>query len=216
MEQALKNIIKFNIDKGLSKQGINVKRGASFILEELMEMFEESLIPREAALRMIENEKAFKTPKEDMRIILDSYGDIIVFAIGEMFKTLIGLGNSEEDATKLISIIMRNITEANLKKCLEQDKEGKLMKGERFEAPKIPLNIMETNLYSCYKAPSNKEVYLSFGEVARLSEHNFNKNRDKKDISQESFGNLMEKLEECIEETIKEEELKKETNSTNS
>lgn len=36
-------------------------------------------------------------------------------------------------------------------------------------------------------------------------EFDFNKNRNNKDISQESFNNIINKLEECIEETIKEE-----------
>jgi hypothetical protein len=144
-EKAFGNIIEFNIKKGLSNQGINVKRGTAYILEELMEMFAENAIPRETALRMVEQDTIFKTPKEDMRIILDSYGDIIVFAIGEMFKTLIGLGNSEEDAKTLISRIMLNITQANLKKCLEKDKEGKLMKGEGFYEPEIPLAIETKN-----------------------------------------------------------------------
>lgn len=143
MRKAFENIIEFNIKKGLSNQGINVKRGTAFILEELMEMFEENRVPRETALRMIETDNTFKTPKQDMRIILDSYGDIIVFAIGEMFKTLIGLGNSEEAAQALIGNIMLSISKANLTKCLEQDKEGKLMKGERFMEPFIPLSIKE-------------------------------------------------------------------------
>ena len=143
IEKAFENIIEFNIKKSLSNQGINVKRGAAFILEELMEMFEDNAIPRETALRMIENDKTFKNPKQDMRIILDSYGDIIVFAIGEMFKTLIGLGNSEAEAKTLIGVIMYSITKANLNKCLEKDKEGKLMKGEGFIEPVVPLTIKE-------------------------------------------------------------------------
>lgn len=143
MDKAFENIISFNIHKGLADQGIDVKRGASFILEEIMEMFEENLIPRETALRMIEQEKVFRTPKTDMRIILDSYGDMIVFAIGEMFKTLVALGNTHDEAKDLIKKIMTNITEANLKKCLDQDKEGKLLKGEGFEPPFIPLTTKE-------------------------------------------------------------------------
>lgn len=142
-EAAFENIIDFNIEKGLANQGIDVKRGTAYILEELMEMFEENAVPRETALRMIESDKTFKTPKQDMRIILDSYGDIIVFAIGEMFKTLIALGNKEEDASSLIEAIMFEISNANLRKCLNKDKEGKLMKGEHFVEPSIPLSIEE-------------------------------------------------------------------------
>lgn len=143
--KAFNNIIEFNIKKGLYKQGIDVKRGTAYILEELLEMFEENTIPREIALRIVNADKIFKTPKEDMRIILDSYGDIIVFAIGEMFKTLIALGNNEADAKKLISTIMSNISNANLSKCLDKDKEGKLMKGDGFIEPIIPLDIKELN-----------------------------------------------------------------------
>ncbi len=143
MQDSFDNIIKFNIVKGLAHQGIDVKRGAALIIEEVLEMFSENGIPRESALRMVSEDKSFRTPKDDMRIILDSYADMIVFAYGEMFKTLIGLGNSEEDAKVLIERIMLNISEANLKKCMEQDKEGKLMKGEGFEPPFIPLKVEE-------------------------------------------------------------------------
>lgn len=169
IKRAFDEIIQFNIEKGLSEQGINVKRGASFILEELMEMFEENAIPRETALRMIEDEKAFKSPKTDMRIILDSYGDIIVFAIGEMFKTLVGLGNSQEEAKDLIGIIMSNISEANLKKCLEKDKEGKLMKGEGFTPPHIPLNVEEL------KNISNK-MAKGYETCAKIEDYKGNNN----------------------------------------
>lgn len=141
MNQTLNNIIQFNKDRDLVNQGIDVKRGAAFILEELMEMFEENAVPRESALRMIQNDKQFATPKQDMKIILDSYGDIIVFALGEMFKTLVALGNTQDDAKKLISLIMHNITEANLKKSANRDKEGKVLKGEGFTPPSIPLHL---------------------------------------------------------------------------
>ena len=139
IERALKNIIDFNKNRGLIDTGINVKRGAAFILEELMEMFEENLMPRDTALRVINNKKCYRTPKKDMTIILDSYADMIVYAVGEMAKTLKAIGNKDEDLYFMISYILRIITEANMKKSNDKDTEGKVIKGEEFTDPIIPL-----------------------------------------------------------------------------
>ncbi len=81
-----KNIVEWNEERGLIEKGFDHKKEASFIVEELLESTGEynSFNVRERASAIAEDIIADTTPTDEE--ILDSWADIIVFAIGAIKK----------------------------------------------------------------------------------------------------------------------------------
>lgn len=118
------------------------KKEAAYILEELMEMFIDNKTPKETAREVIKTKSCYQNLNTNVKVLLDCYADIIIFCLGAMMKLLFlsqeEAYKSQDVVKKLLFKIFDNITDANLKKSMNVDSEGKNIKGEDFETPFIP------------------------------------------------------------------------------
>lgn len=146
MTNPIKDIYKFNKDRGLLDKDYNDKKECAFPIEEALE----GMGDLSALADRVKGEVgiADSSPKGLSRQIialanldgepdiadvdrLDKHLDIIVFSFGSIFK----LGLSPQDAMNALGIVMK----ANMTKPSAKDAEGKVIKQVDFVGPEIEL-----------------------------------------------------------------------------
>lgn len=107
--------------------------GPSFIFEELCEIlgyhkkFSSKEEFREYCMKVVALQASEEVTMEEQ---IDGYGDIIVYAIGELAKLTIPNGIDPRQ-------VLINICFANREKGLKKDKDGKIIKDPNFIEPTI-------------------------------------------------------------------------------
>lgn len=136
----VERIVKWNSKRNLLTQGIDTHRGVGFIQEELYEIlgFADPKTSAKEHINHIKNIDGIVVSEGD---ILDGYTDVIVFAVGEMAKTLKSMYPklSDTDISDKITEICHCVMDANDNKGSVCDAEGKIQKDDDFEAPMLDL-----------------------------------------------------------------------------
>lgn len=146
MQNPIKEIYKYNKDRGLLDLGYTNKRECAFPIEEALEGFdnvtlskllkprEELLSPKEISREIIKI-AAWKghndIPEVDQ---LDKHLDIIVYSLGSIFK----LGLNSQEAMNALSIV----AQANSAKSELKDEDGKNIKGDKWVDPANALQTL--------------------------------------------------------------------------
>lgn len=128
------HVVKWNKDRNLDKNAYNHFLQQSFIIEELLEpsLTRKKDISKED-IRNISKQICLDylvVDKPDIKEIADSWGDIIIFAIGALYSLCV---NYDLD----IKTILAKILIANDLKGKELTSEGKIKKNKNFKEPEL-------------------------------------------------------------------------------
>lgn len=128
------HVVKWNKDRNLDKNAYNHFLQQSFIVEELLEpsLTRKKDISKED-IRNISKQICLDylvVDKPDIKEIADSWGDIIIFAIGALYSLCV---NYDLD----IKTILAKILIANDLKGKELTLEGKIKKNKNFKEPEL-------------------------------------------------------------------------------
>ena len=139
MNNPIKEIYKYNKDRGLLDTGYSDTRECAFPIEEALEGFELSalsklikpqedlLSPKEISRELIKAATWASEPNIEPVDQLDKHLDTIVYAFGSIFK----LGLNPQEAMNALTIV----TQANARKSSQVDSAGKNIKGSSFIPP---------------------------------------------------------------------------------
>ena len=149
--ESLNNTVKFCKDKGLYKPPFDIVREVTLILEELIECFNtEEVAPgktaKDIARNIISNNPVFREPITDIRQLHDNLIDVIVFAENADTHLLNETVERKNDLNYIKFVFAKSlniVTKANLKKSNKLDEKGKVIKGDNFVHPILPLTMNE-------------------------------------------------------------------------
>lgn len=137
------SIYEFNEARGTLSYEVDIKRITTYVLEELLEMYHIEENPKELARKLVKELPYFQHPKKDDKSnIIDSEVDGVIFYLGDLMINYFRFNSmniTKEDIIKLIYKAFDTVTKANLKKSMKKDSEGKILKGDEFVPPKVPI-----------------------------------------------------------------------------
>ncbi len=142
MQNPIKEIYKYNKDRGLLDTGYSDLRECAYPIEEALEgmditklaakLCSSSVDPKEVSRHIMSMTK----PSSDLTNVarLDKHLDSIVFSLGSIFK----MGLTPQEAMNALGIVAH----ANATKSTQVDEEGKNIKGDDWEAPEVKLQAL--------------------------------------------------------------------------
>lgn len=139
-DRIFSQIYEFNKTRNYINGQFDLKKEATYVLEEVIEFFNIEGDSKELSRKIMDEHPLFKNSvSEDPEIIIDTFIDIMVYCFGSLMK-YIKFINPNYDETKIKHLILKNfisVTSANLCKSKESDSFGKNIKGESFIKPEI-------------------------------------------------------------------------------
>lgn len=139
-DRIFSQIYEFNKTRNYINGQFDLKKEATYVLEEVIELFNIEGDSKELSRKIMDEHPLFKdSVSEDSEIIIDTFIDIMVYCFGALMKYIKYI-NPNYDEIKIKHLILKNfisVTSANLSKSKESDSFGKNIKGDSFIKPEI-------------------------------------------------------------------------------